>query len=214
MSETIPHHFISKESGEMDDYSYRNDFNAYLKDTLQNLEKLRENNSENNKKTDNFIKEIEMTNRSNRLYSNEYQHSQTNDEFNIEDNNMINQNSFSKYNVNSNINSGYQGSSINLNSTWSNLNGVGGNSIKLNQFKIGGNSIEDLTSENKEFSKEIDYLKEQIADNNIKIKFMNDNDLKEFDETDFKVYKTLSLLEDPKLSQVDRAKAISALIKG
>ena len=98
--------------------------------------------------------------------------------------------------------------------TFSNINeNSSGNSIKLSEFKIGGNTIEDLQSENEYFDKQILELKENIKTNKEKLTFMKANDLKEFDETDFKVYATLDLLEG-NFSKVEKAKAIASLIKG
>lgn len=119
------------------------------------------------------------------------------------------------YQIDSYLNpsSGYFSSPIGLTYGLSNLNGVGGNSITLNQFYIGGNTIKDLEEENNSLKTSILDIEKQLKTNNIKISFMKDNRVEDFDETDFKVFETLNLLENENLSKVDKAKAIAKLIK-
>lgn len=93
-----------------------------------------------------------------------------------------------------------------------NINGRGGNSICFRDFKIGGNTIKDIEEENEMLEKSIKSTKDNINDNILKIKFMYDNKLTTFDNTEFEVYKALSVLEDPSLSKIEKAKALSNII--
>ena len=108
------------------------------------------------------------------------------------------------------IQSGYEACS----STSGNyLNGPGGNSISFKYLAFVAQTVEELTNELTSIDTQIQEAKEQQAEIKAKIKFMKENGLKEFDDTDFKVYAVLKVLEKG-ASTLDMAKAISALIKG
>lgn len=81
------------------------------------------------------------------------------------------------------------------------------------EFSIMEYMIEALDLENIELEKKIKDLKDEMRKNSQKIKFMKENNLKEFDETDFKVFSVLETLETEGLSKVERAKVIAKLIK-
>lgn len=98
ISETLPHHFISKESEEED--IQNNDFNSYLKKTLQNLENLRSVKSDLNENANNYIREME-TNRSNKFYNDE-NNSKLIEEFTNEENSSKNYNFYSQNKFNTN----------------------------------------------------------------------------------------------------------------
>lgn len=83
----------------------------------------------------------------------------------------------------------------------------------LSELLCPSSTIKSLLEENEYINNEILKLKESISNNNIRIKFMRTNKLKEFDDTDFKIFKTLEALEDGKLSKLDKVKLISSLIK-
>lgn len=89
-----------------------------------------------------------------------------------------------------------------------------GSCVYMNEFKLGGDTIPDLEEETLDLEKEIVAKKSEIELNKAKIKFMKAHKLTEFDETDFKVYETLELLENTSITKVERAKAIAKLIKG
>lgn len=55
--------------------------------------------------------------------------------------------------------------------------------------------------------------KETIASGEAKLKWMVDTKNEEFDEDEYKVWRTLQIIEDPNSNKVDKAKAIAALIK-
>lgn len=83
-----------------------------------------------------------------------------------------------------------------------------------NEIKIYSSSIEDLEEENVSITKKIEELTKEINDNTLKVEFMKLNNITEFDETDFKVYKTLDLLENNTISKLEKAKLIADLVKG
>lgn len=53
---------------------------------------------------------------------------------------------------------------------------------------------------------------EFINETRMKIEFMTEIKSEEFDENEFKAYQTLTLIENTKMSKLDKAKAIAALI--
>ena len=62
-------------------------------------------------------------------------------------------------------------------------------------------------------------LKQEIADKNVlidelsnKIKYMDETGTDTFDENEFKVYQTLTIIEKGNLSKLDKARAIAALL--
>lgn len=66
--------------------------------------------------------------------------------------------------------------------------------------------IKNLEESKKEIDSDIENYK-------FKINFLEETNLKEFDENEFKAYKTLSLIEDNSLSKVEKAKLIASLIE-
>lgn len=92
----------------------------------------------------------------------------------------------------------------------------GKNSIYAYQFilvTINKQEIqEDIVQLKQELIDKTKSIKEQIADLEVKLKFMNENKLDDFNETEFKAYKVLQLLKDKKLSDIERAKLIASLV--
>ena len=82
------------------------------------------------------------------------------------------------------------------------------------ELKFNGDTIESIKEDIQSLEENISREQSEIDLLNSKIKFMQKNDLKEFDETDFTVYAVLEQLENPKLSKVQRAQAIAKLVKG
>ena len=78
---------------------------------------------------------------------------------------------------------------------------------------IETHTISGLKEEISKSLAEIGKLNAEIEMYENKIKFMEENDLKEFDEDEFKVYHVLCQLKK-KGSDIDKAKAIAKLIKG
>lgn len=73
---------------------------------------------------------------------------------------------------------------------------------------------EMIEEEISNFEKEIVKFEKEISSLRDKQKFMDDNGLTEYDEDQFKVYKTLSVLEQKETSQMEKAKIIADLIRG
>lgn len=92
----------------------------------------------------------------------------------------------------------------------------GKNSIYADQFILTVTNKQEIQKEIVELKKELvdktKSIKEQIANLEIRLKFMNENKLDNFDETEFKAYKVLQLLKDKKLSDIERAKLIASLV--
>jgi len=63
-----------------------------------------------------------------------------------------------------------------------------------------------------ELEQDLVILEEQIRLVNVKLAYMKETGAEEFDENEFKVFNTLSILDEKKLSKLDKAKAIAALI--
>lgn len=75
-------------------------------------------------------------------------------------------------------------------------------------------TVQDFLDENKSISKEIEELNKQIQDNNLKIEFIKDSGLEEYDEDTFKAFKILELMEKSKLTKIEKAKKIAGFVKG
>lgn len=73
-------------------------------------------------------------------------------------------------------------------------------------------TVESLEENIKDFNKTIEDAQADIKLAEQKIKFMKDNNLKEFGEDDFKAYAILSIIDDPATSQIEKAKAIAKLV--
>lgn len=82
------------------------------------------------------------------------------------------------------------------------------------ELKFNGDTIDTIKDDIRVLEESISRDQSEIELLNTKIKFMQKNNLKEFDETDFTVYAALEQLENPKLSKVQRAQAIAKLVKG
>jgi hypothetical protein len=80
-----------------------------------------------------------------------------------------------------------------------------GNAFLPNQVERINVSIAELVIELESKEKEIVLIKSQIA-------YMQENKLEIFDSNEFKVWNTLNLLEDKKMSKLEKAKAIARMI--
>ena len=90
----------------------------------------------------------------------------------------------------------------------------GGNTLQFNEFTVLtvrnkediSNYIEELKKDKKEIDKSIAVEKEKLA-------YLNEVESDEFNDNEFKAYSTLSLLENKKLSKLDKAKLIAKLLE-
>lgn len=100
----------------------------------------------------------------------------------------------------------------------STLNGTnlipGGNSIQWTEVSLvevdNKTSIVERIGENK---KNIEALRDENALLEEKLAFMEENKLTEFSEEEFRVYRTLELVESKKLTKLQKAQAIAGLFK-
>lgn len=74
-------------------------------------------------------------------------------------------------------------------------------------------TIESLEQESKDLDKDLKKIESNIENTNMKIKFMKENNLIEFSETDFKAYAILTIIDNPNTSQIEKARAISRLVE-
>lgn len=82
-----------------------------------------------------------------------------------------------------------------------------GNNLYAREVYFGtANTKEGLEEEKEKLECELDEIK-------TKLKFMEEHGLDEFDEEEYKVYKTLDVIEDDNKSRKEKAKEISKLIK-
>ena len=96
----------------------------------------------------------------------------------------------------------------NSDTAWSITTSTGGNAGWIYDSEIAGG----ITKE--EIQKEIETLECQINDEKLKLSWMEEVGTEEYDEDQFKVYKTLKLLEDGETSLVEKSKLIAELIRG
>ena len=73
--------------------------------------------------------------------------------------------------------------------------------------------IQPLLSTREELESEIAGLKSKIDEVQSKLQFLNETGYETFNEDEYKVYSTLSLLEDDKLSKIEKSKIIAELIR-
>lgn len=89
----------------------------------------------------------------------------------------------------------------------------GGNTIRFPDFHlIESSTIEDIQNDSKEIKAEIEKLKNQIKENDAKLAYLKETGEDTYDEMEFKAYQTLTLLEDPALSKLEKAKLIGQLV--
>jgi hypothetical protein len=91
-------------------------------------------------------------------------------------------------------------------------NGTAGNSLYLLDIECVAYTIEDFEEANKDLIDQLEATKKEISDNEERIAWMKENNIVEFNETEFKAFKTLTLLEDDSLSKMEKAKLISELV--
>jgi hypothetical protein len=94
---------------------------------------------------------------------------------------------------------------------------VGGGVVRLKElpswtFYPADLELTPVTRE--EIEKEISELQAKIKEEQEKLKFMDDNKVEEFDETQFKVFQTLATLDNKELSALEKSKLIASLING
>ena len=89
----------------------------------------------------------------------------------------------------------------------------GGNTINFNEFMvIDILTKDDILNNIEDIEKNIKSLKRDIADEKLKLEFLKETKSKEFNENEFKAFKTLSLLENDSLSKIEKARLIATLI--
>jgi len=90
----------------------------------------------------------------------------------------------------------------------------GGNSINFRDFYIVDYNIsaESLAEEKKILRKKIKDIEKEIDKIDSKVAWMKEVGASVFNDNEFKVFRTLTLLEDPNLSKIKRTKLISKLI--
>lgn len=86
------------------------------------------------------------------------------------------------------------------------IEGYPGNLLYMSEIEIISFRKEDII-------KEITSLEEKISELKSKEQFIIDNNVEEFDETQYKVFKTLETLENKDMSDIEKSKLISDLIK-
>lgn len=93
--------------------------------------------------------------------------------------------------------------------------GCKGNSLKVCDvyIKHRNTTKEELEEEKEKFEEEKEKLECDLESIESKLKFMEEHGLEEFDEEEYKVYKTLNVIEDDNKSRKEKAKEISKLIK-
>jgi hypothetical protein len=79
---------------------------------------------------------------------------------------------------------------------------------------VGINDLELCPMTREEIQKEISSLEEQIKVEQEKLQFMSDSNVEEFDETQYKVFKTLATLDNKDISAMEKSKLIASLING
>jgi hypothetical protein len=72
---------------------------------------------------------------------------------------------------------------------------------------------EEILESIKEVQNEIETKNSEISNLRSKLKFMEENGLEEFDEDQFKVFRTLELIDSKDLSKMEMVKEIAKLIK-
>lgn len=82
------------------------------------------------------------------------------------------------------------------------------------ELKIDIHTIDVLEASVKSLKNSIEAIEKNIKEQEVKIDFMKVNNLQELDETAFKVYTTLTTLDDPNITQIEKANIIANLIKG
>lgn len=88
-----------------------------------------------------------------------------------------------------------------------------GNSLNFGDFHlIESTTIEDIKEDSKVIQAQIEKLKTQIKENDAKLAYLKETGEDTYDEMEFKAYQTLTLLEDPKLSKLEKAKLIGQLV--
>ena len=92
-----------------------------------------------------------------------------------------------------------------------------GYSIKhLNDYDAGwvyAHEIENLNVTVEELTNELEEATAKVSEIKMKIEYLQESGAKEFDETEYKVYSTLKLLENNELSNMEKSKIIAELIK-
>lgn len=87
------------------------------------------------------------------------------------------------------------------------------NDAGMNCGFIYGEEVLDAKTTREQLESRIKSLKEEIAELNSKLDFMNEHKLEEYDADTFKAFSVLKLVDNKKLSTIDKAKLIAELIK-
>ena len=97
------------------------------------------------------------------------------------------------------------------------ITSVANGQIRLKEFPswtFYATDIELCALTREEIQKEISSLEEKIRVEQEKLQFMSDNNVEEFDETQYKVFKTLATLDNKEISAMEKSKLIASLING
>ena len=89
-----------------------------------------------------------------------------------------------------------------------------GNSLYLNAVEFCSNSAEEINEEIKENEKRAAALLSENDNLKLRLEFMKENGMKEFDEEVFKTFGVLKTLDQQGLTNLERAKIIAKIIKG
>ncbi len=73
--------------------------------------------------------------------------------------------------------------------------------------------MEEVASSKVELEKKIKKLKTEMEEVQSKIDFMNETGNEQFDAEEYKVYSTLKLFQNDKLSDIEKSKLIAKLIR-
>lgn len=79
--------------------------------------------------------------------------------------------------------------------------------ILMSDIEPYAETVEELEVELANLNKEVAYVQDKIA-------YLKETKQTEFDLNEFKVWRTLQLLNKPKMSDLEKAKAIASLISG
>jgi hypothetical protein len=85
--------------------------------------------------------------------------------------------------------------------------------LKGNPSWLDNRDFEIIPITREEIQKNILSLQEKVKSEQEKLQFMSDNNVDEFDETQYKVFRTLATLDNKDISDMEKSKLIADLIK-
>jgi hypothetical protein len=92
---------------------------------------------------------------------------------------------------------------------WEITNGFGGSCGWVYEWEM-----EEIPNSKELLEKRMEELKAEMEEVESKIRFLNETGSELFDSDEYKVYSTLKLLDNDKLSTIEKSKVIAQLIKG